>query len=114
MATAKNQLVRPALLTEKVVEALRAELRDGRAGAADVICSERELAKRFKVGRITVRRALKRLVGDGYLVNQPRRGYSVTVRAGAAAPGGVIAYVMGATNAPAGAVRFYQLKAHGP
>jgi DNA-binding transcriptional ArsR family regulator len=100
MATAKNQLVRPALLTEKVVEALRAELRDGRAGAADVICSERELAKRFKVGRITVRRALKRLVGDGYLVNQPRRGYSVTVRAGAAAPGGVIAYVMGATNAP--------------
>jgi len=100
MATAKNQLVRPALLTEKVIQALRSELRDGRAGASEVLCSERELAKRFKVGRITVRRALKRLVGDGYLVNQPRRGYSVTVRAGAAAPGGVIAYVMGTTTAP--------------
>jgi len=100
MAAVRNQLVRPALLTEKVLEELRSELRDGRAGASEVIRSERELAKRFKVGRITVRRALKRLVSDGYLVNQPRRGYSVTVRAGAAAPGGVIAYVMGTTNAP--------------
>ncbi|HOX05635.1 MAG TPA: GntR family transcriptional regulator [Planctomycetota bacterium] len=100
MAAVKNHLVRPALLTEKVLDALRGELRDGRAGASEVLRSERELAKRFKVGRITVRRALKRLVGDGYLVNQPRRGYSVTVRAGAAMPGGVIAYVMGTSSGP--------------
>ncbi len=100
MTTAKNHLVRPALLTEKVLEALRSELRDGQAGASEVLRSERELARRFKVGRITVRRALKRLVDDGYLINQPRKGYSVTVRAGAAAPGGVIAYVMGTSSGP--------------
>jgi DNA-binding LacI/PurR family transcriptional regulator len=67
---------------------------------SDMLRSERELARRHRVGRITVRRALKRLVSEGYLVSRPRQGYALAAGAGRATAGGLIAYVHGTSRAP--------------
>jgi DNA-binding GntR family transcriptional regulator len=49
----------------------------GQARPGDVIAAH-ALAKEFAVSRSPVHEALKRLVGDGFLVAQPRVGYTVT------------------------------------
>lgn len=40
----------------------------------DVFYSERELFERLKVSKYTIQQALRDLIGEGFLVNKPRRG----------------------------------------
>ncbi|MFC3884911.1 GntR family transcriptional regulator [Bacillus songklensis] len=42
--------------------------------AGDIVPSERELAERYNVSRMTVRQAINNLVNDGYLVRQRGKG----------------------------------------
>ncbi len=63
---------------ERIAETLEAEIRDGEPGEGERLPSERELAGRFGASRMTVRRALQILVGEGLVVSYPVRGYFVT------------------------------------
>lgn len=71
---------------------IRRLLESGKVGVREVLRSERELAGQYGVARTTVRRALRRLVGDGYLVSQPRQGYEVAGEA-SESRGALIAFV---------------------
>ena len=51
---------------------LAEQLNEGRF--ADGVPAEMQLAKDFGVGRVTVRRALERLVSDGLIERSPGRG----------------------------------------
>jgi GntR family transcriptional regulator len=62
---------------ERFVEEIGAEIREGKLQEGDRLPSERELAERFNVSRMTVRRALQTLLGEGLLVSYPLRGYFV-------------------------------------
>lgn len=63
---------------ERVVEILETEIREGSLRDGEKLPSERELVDRFKVSRMTIRRALQTLVGEGLLASYPVRGYFVT------------------------------------
>lgn len=58
---------------------LREQLQEGRF--AHGLPGELELARQFSVGRVTVRRALKQLVGEGLIVREVGRGTRPTTRA---------------------------------
>lgn len=60
-------------LYAQVKHTLREEI-ENRMQQGDLIPSEPELEKRFKVSRITVRRALDELVSEGLIVRQQGRG----------------------------------------
>jgi GntR family transcriptional regulator len=62
---------------ERIMEEIGAEIREGKLQVGDKLSSERELADRFKVSRMTVRRALQTLLGEGMIVSYPVRGYFV-------------------------------------
>ena len=63
---------------ERIVEALETEIREGGLREGEKLPSERELADRFRVSRMTVRRALQTLMGEGLVASYPARGYFVT------------------------------------
>jgi GntR family transcriptional regulator len=60
-------------LYAQVKQALQEEI-ENRMQQGDIIPSEPELEKRFKVSRITIRRALDELVSEGLIVRQHGRG----------------------------------------
>ena len=62
---------------ERIVEELGTEIKEGKLQDGDRLPSERDLAVRFKVSRMTVRRALQTLLGEGLIVSYPVRGYFV-------------------------------------
>lgn len=62
---------------ERIVEMLETEIREGKLRVGEKLPSERELANTFNVNRMTVRRALQTLVGEGLVVSYPVRGYFV-------------------------------------
>lgn len=62
---------------ERIVEELGTEIKEGKLQERDRLPSERDLAVRFKVSRMTVRRALQTLLGEGLIVSYPVRGYFV-------------------------------------
>jgi DNA-binding GntR family transcriptional regulator len=62
---------------ERIVEELGTEIKEGKLQERDRLPSERDLAVRFKVSRMTVRRALQTLLGEGLIVSRPVRGYFV-------------------------------------
>jgi DNA-binding LacI/PurR family transcriptional regulator len=68
-------------------------------GVKEVLRSERELARQYGVARTTVRRALRRLVADGYLVSQPRQGYEAAGETAASA-GALMAFVHDSPRGP--------------
>ncbi|MHC4916056.1 MAG: GntR family transcriptional regulator [Planctomycetota bacterium] len=97
---ARKVLVRKTVKDSRRIEKLiRTELESGRLAVSDVIRSERELAAEHGVSRRTVRRALKQLVGEGYLAARPRGGYEVT-SSPPPAGGGPVAFVQGTRAAP--------------
>lgn len=55
------------LLYEKVRFAIKEQIRNGVYKVGDKILNEFELTKQLGVSRITVRRAIKELIGEGYL-----------------------------------------------
>lgn len=56
---------------------VKASILTGRARPGDVIAAH-QVAQQLDVSRTPVHEALKRLVAEGYLVTQPRVGYTVT------------------------------------
>ncbi len=93
-------LTKPKRMTSTWIAGdVRRLLESGKAGVSEVLRSERELAGQYGVARTTVRRALKRLVADGYLVSQPRRGYEVAEEA-AESRGALVAFVHDSSCGP--------------
>jgi GntR family transcriptional regulator len=64
----------PVPLYIQIEEELRGQIMSGELGPLAQIASETELADRFGVSRMTARKALDRLVGDGMLFRQPGKG----------------------------------------
>ena len=62
-------------LTSKVVKTIRADWLQARLKAGEFLPSERELVDKLDVSRVTVRRALKQLVGEGLIEAIPSHGY---------------------------------------
>ncbi len=67
---------RKPLLSDKLEHALRQWIK--RAKPGDLLASERELARQYKVSRVTVRDATSRLENEGLLTRQIGRGTFVT------------------------------------
>lgn len=65
--------VRPASTFEETVERLGSAIRLGLLAPGDKLPPERELAKRLKISRSTLRQALTALVQSGHLVSQRGR-----------------------------------------
>ncbi len=59
----------------RVAQAVRGALQDGRVAAGELLPSSRQLAQRFQLHRHTVMSALDELVAEGWLANEPGRGY---------------------------------------
>jgi LacI family transcriptional regulator len=78
----------------KLASYLREEITDGRIPAGQFLKTERQLAAEHGIARMTVRRALKTLEGEGLVAAEPRHGYRVL--AGATDPdrGFPVAYVL--------------------
>jgi GntR family transcriptional regulator len=64
----------PVPLYIQIEEELRGQIESGELGPLAQVPSETELAERFSVSRMTARKALDRLVGDGMLFRQPGKG----------------------------------------
>lgn len=65
----------PGELTAKVYCSIKDQISAGLLTPGQCVPSERELEKRFKVSRVTVRRGLNQLVCEGLLRREPGRGY---------------------------------------
>jgi DNA-binding transcriptional regulator YhcF (GntR family) len=61
-----------------VYEAIRDQIEQGLYKAGELLPSENELSRQFKVARPTVRNALDRLVIDGFILKQQGKGSIVT------------------------------------
>jgi GntR family transcriptional regulator len=70
-----------APLYQQLHHALRDAIADNRLVAEEALPPERELAEEFGVSRITVRKALDALVGEGMLTRRQGAGTFVAVRA---------------------------------
>jgi GntR family transcriptional regulator len=70
-----------APLYQQLRRALREAIEDNRLPAEDALPPERELAEEFGVSRITVRKALDALVGEGMLTRRQGAGTFVAGRA---------------------------------
>ena len=64
----------PVPLYIQIDEELRGQIESGELGPLAQVPSETDLAERFSVSRMTARKALDRLVGDGMLFRQPGKG----------------------------------------
>jgi DNA-binding LacI/PurR family transcriptional regulator len=66
---------------QKLVRHIRDEIGAGGLPGGDFLPTERALAERFGIARMTARRALKVLEAEGLLAAVPRHGYKVALRA---------------------------------
>ena len=64
----------PVPLYIQIDEELRGQIESGELGPMAQVPSETDLAEHFRVSRMTARKALDRLVGDGMLFRQPGKG----------------------------------------
>jgi DNA-binding LacI/PurR family transcriptional regulator len=86
----------------RVAGQLRSEIVRGKLEAGQFLANERELARQFDVSRETLRRALKSLEREGFIVTVPRRGYRVLARGNDPEKGAPIAYVLAGTGGGVG------------
>jgi DNA-binding LacI/PurR family transcriptional regulator len=84
----------------RVAGQLRSEIVRGKLEPGQFLANERELARKLDVSRETLRRALKALEREGFIVTVPRRGYRVLSRGNDPDRGAPVAYVL--TSAGAG------------
>lgn len=61
-------------LYQQVIDIIKNDINSGTYKAGARIPNEFELAESYKVGRVTVRRAIEELVQQGYLTKQQGRG----------------------------------------
>jgi GntR family transcriptional regulator len=71
-----------APLYQQLKHALRDAIEDNRLAAEEALPPERELAEEFGISRITVRKALDALVGEGMLTRRQGAGTFVAARGG--------------------------------
>jgi GntR family transcriptional regulator len=64
----------PVPLYHQLKEILRAKITAGEFDGDGPFPSERELVERYKISRMTVRRALSELVNEGFLIREQGRG----------------------------------------
>ena len=57
-------------LYQQVLEDIKAEISSGTYASGQRIPSEAELSQLYSVSRVTVRRAIEELVGEGYLTKR--------------------------------------------
>ncbi len=69
-----SALAVPSALYLRVSEAITREIRSGTVHAGDRLPAERDLADRFGVSRVTVRRAIAELAASGLVESRPGRG----------------------------------------
>lgn len=62
-------------LYQQVIDIIKNDINSGTYKAGARIPNEFELAESYKVGRVTVRRAIEELVQQGYLTKQQGRGH---------------------------------------
>lgn len=74
MKTSRYQFETSGLLYSQLEELIRERIDSGQWPPDTRIPSERELAAEFELSRTTTRRAIERLVRDGLLRKEPRRG----------------------------------------
>jgi len=86
----------------RVAGQLRSEIVRKKLEAGQFLANERELARKLDVSRETLRRALKALEREGFIVTVPRRGYRVLARANDPDKGAPIAYVLASAGGGAG------------
>ena len=67
-----------APLYQQVLDLLKSDIEQGTYPVDSQIPTELELSKMYGVGRVTVRRAIEELVGEGYLTKRQGRGSFVT------------------------------------
>ena len=67
-----------APLYQQVFDLLKSDIEQGAYPVDSQIPTELELSKMYGVGRVTVRRAIEELVGEGYLTKRQGRGTFVT------------------------------------
>jgi DNA-binding LacI/PurR family transcriptional regulator len=77
-----------------LAERLRAGIAKGEFSAREFVPGERELAKTHSVARMTARRALKTLEGEGLIAARPGKGYQVLARAGDPSLGCPVAFLL--------------------
>jgi len=75
-------LVRPAALSEQLVNALQRRIHDGTIRPGARLPTERELCAEFGVSRVVVREAIARLRGDGYVETRQGAGAFVPAQPG--------------------------------
>jgi DNA-binding LacI/PurR family transcriptional regulator len=79
--------------TERMVEEIRKDLLSGQTAPNDYLPGERELAAEYGVGRITVRRALKKLVAEGLIRPERGHGYRALLKSAGEKPGSPLVFV---------------------
>jgi DNA-binding LacI/PurR family transcriptional regulator len=84
----------------KLAASLEAEIGAGKLAGGTFLPTERELAEKHGIGRMTVRRALKSLEAGGLVAAEPRHGYRVMARSNAPELGCPLAYVLEAAQRP--------------
>jgi GntR family transcriptional regulator, arabinose operon transcriptional repressor len=81
-------------LAAEVADSIRQIVATGQVEAGCYLPPERELVKRFGVSRVTVRRALGKLVDEGLLETVPHQGYRPVMLRNEAGQPGSVAYVL--------------------
>ena len=90
-ASAKANSKAPA--TDRMVDEIRQDLLGGRTAPSEYLPGERDLAARYGVGRVTVRRALRRLVAEGLVRPERGHGYRVLLKSAGEKPGSPLVFV---------------------
>ncbi|MBP5744660.1 MAG: winged helix-turn-helix transcriptional regulator, partial [Oscillospiraceae bacterium] len=76
----------PRPLYEQLSDALRQDILAGRLPAGSRLPSKRSLSENLGVSSITVESAYNRLIDEGYVTSEPKRGYYVAELAFRPAP----------------------------
>ena len=80
----------PRPLYEQLAAFLRQDILDGRLPAGSRLPSKRSLSENLGVSTITVESAYNRLIDEGYVTSEPKRGYYVAELAFHQAPDGFL------------------------
>jgi GntR family transcriptional regulator, arabinose operon transcriptional repressor len=99
MAVARNS---KAPTTDRIVTRIRDDLLSGQTSPDDYLPGERELSSRYGVGRVTVRRALKKLVAEGLIHPERGHGYRALLKSAGEKPGSPLVFVSNTDSRGAG------------